>query len=201
MAHPLSDHPLPGIDPRRLEQLTQAGLISLEDVVDAGPERLSEVTGFDLKTCRALIKLASAALSHYHPDVIELTPRDEPGSSRLSRGLRAARAIERALSSVRHARSWTNLAARSEANQRRRARKQLRKLQEQLEALQEIVLSDGLSQRSHDHLVGELQLYEANLEPLLEASVQRKALKRLRRLSKSVRRSLEGTGAPSAVNN
>ena len=199
MPHPLSEYPLPGIDPKRLEQLSQAGLASLEDVVDAGPERLSEVTGFDLKTCRAIVKVASAALSHHPPDVIELAPRDEPGASRLTRGLRAARAIERALSSVRHARSWANQAPRS--RQRKRTRKQLRKLQEQLEALQETVLSDGLSQRSHDHLVSELQLYEANLESLLEASVQRKSLKRLRRLSKSVRRSLEGTGAPSAVNN
>jgi hypothetical protein len=190
--HPLKDHPLPGIDPRRLEQLSNAGLASLEDVVDAGPERLSELTGFDLKTCRALVRLSSSALAHHNPDVIELGPlRNEPGSGRLTRGLRAARSIERALSYVRKARSWAAQAPRSDSKRRRKARKQLGKLLVRLESLQESVLSDGLSQRSQDHLMGELQQFEASLEPLLGASAHRKALKRVRRLAKRVRQSLD----------
>jgi hypothetical protein len=190
--HPLKDHPLPGIDPRRLEQLSNAGLASLEDVVDAGPERLSELTGFDLKTCRALVRLSSSALAHHNPDVIELGPlRNEPGSGRLTRGLRIARSIERGLSLVRKARSWASQAPRSEGKHRRKTRRQLRKLLTRLESLQESVLSDGLSQRSHDHLTGELQLFEATLEHLIGASVKRKTLKRVRRLAKALRLSLD----------
>jgi hypothetical protein len=190
--HPLKDHPLPGIDPRRLEQLSKAGLASLEDVVEAGPERLSELTGFDLKTCRALVRLSSSALAHQDPGVIELSPlRHEPGSGRLTRGLRTARSIERALSLVRKARSWASSAPKPLLERKRKTRRQLRKLLTRLESLQESVLSDGLSQHSHDHLSGELELFEATLEPLLGVPVKRKSLRRVRRLAKRVRQSLD----------
>ena len=68
LTHALTHHPLPGIDPRRLQQLSAAGLESLEDVAHAGPERLAELTGFDLKTCRALVIVATDALVPHHPD-------------------------------------------------------------------------------------------------------------------------------------
>lgn len=202
MSHVLTHHSLPGIDPRRLKELSAAGLESLEDVVDAGPQRLAELTGFDLKTCRALITVASAALVQQDPYVIELAAvRDEPASVRLARGLQAARRVERALSVVRKARSHTAPRAGRRAPRtgwaraHKKARKQLRKLLDRLEMLQQSVLSEGLSQISHDHLTGELDTLEASLQVILDQPVRKPALKRVRRLARTTRHALDARNA------
>jgi hypothetical protein len=193
LAHELKDHPLPGIDPRRLLRLTQAGLASLEDVVEAGPERLAELTGFDPKSCRALVRLARTALDRQDPDVIEFVPaKDEPSSVRLTRGLTAARNIERSVSLVRKARSHAGRKPAREgwAEAHGRARRQVRKLLERLEELQQVVLSEGLSQASHEHLDAELESLEQALQPLLAEPIRKKSLKRLRQAARQTRKGL-----------
>lgn len=190
MSHPLSQHPLPGIDPRRLEQLSQGGLASLEDVIDAGPERLAELTGFDLKTCRALVRVAASALEHQDPGVIHLAPlREDLDSNSLARGLEAARDIEVALSCVRKARAWSKRCGEPR-RRKRRTRRQLNKLRGQLQGIQQSVLSAGISSRAKEQLSGELQLFLAAAETLLESPASRASLSRMRRVSKSLRRSL-----------
>jgi hypothetical protein len=193
VAHELTHHPLPGIDPRRLQRLTQAGLASLEDVVETGPDRLAELTGFDPKTCRALVRVARAALDRQNPDVIEFVPaKDEPSSVRLTRGLTAARNIERAVSLVRKARSHAGRKPpRTDwADAHGRARRQVRKLLERLEELQQAVLSEGLSQASHQHLEAELESLAQALQPLLDGPIRKKSLKRLRATARRTRKGL-----------
>lgn len=194
MAHVLTDHPLPGIDPRRLKRLSAAGLDSLEAVVFAGPERLMELTGFDLKTCRALIVVAEASLSQHDPDILHFSAtRDEPASVRLTRGLRAARLVEEALSMVRKARSHAGRRPiRSDWKRpHRRARKQLRKLLDRLEVLQQSVLSEGLSEVGQDYLTGELEALESALRAILDQPVRKKTLTRVRRLARTTRSALD----------
>lgn len=195
MVHALADHPLPGIDARRMKRMKAAGLDSLEAVVEAGPERLAEVTGFDAKTCRALVQVAASALARHDPDVIAFEPkRDEPASERLARGLKAARRIERALSLARKARSEAG--RRPERDEwvkaHRKARKQLRKLLEALQSLQQDVLSNGLSQAGYEHLKLELQQLEAGLHAALDAPADRRTFKRLARSARDTRHALRG---------
>ncbi|MEQ1568498.1 MAG: hypothetical protein ABMA64_22870 [Myxococcota bacterium] len=193
MPHELTEHPLPGLDPLRLQQLTDAGVDSLEGLVALGPVRLAEVTGFDLKTCRALIRVARGAMSRT-ATVVELVPvRDEPASARLTRGLDAARDVERALSLVRKARSHAGRrpAKARWARPHDRARRQLRKLLQRLEVLQQVVLSDGLSQISHLHLTTELERLELALGPLIDRPMRKRDLRQLRRAARRARRGLD----------
>jgi hypothetical protein len=198
LAHALTEHSLPGLDPDRLQALVSAGVSSLEDVIDAGPGRLSQLTGFDMKTCRALIRVAEAALVRQDPAVIPFSlPNDEPGSVRLARGLKAARRIERVMSVVRKARSHTGRRRDQRRWRRthRRARRALKQLLATLELLQQSVLSEGLSQVGHDHLEVELRALESRLQPMLDAPIRRRTLQRLRRIARASRRSLTRSNA------
>ncbi|MEZ4239559.1 MAG: helix-hairpin-helix domain-containing protein [Myxococcota bacterium] len=188
MAHALTEHSLPGLDPERLQSLVNAGVSSLEDVIDVGPGRLASLTGFDTKTCRALIRVAEAALARHDPAVIPFVPAtDEPGSVRLARGLKSARRIERVMSVVRKARAH---AGRRRDQKRwrkthRRARRALKSLLATLEVLQQSVLSEGLSQVGHDHLDVELRALEARLSPMLDLPMRKRTLKRLRDIART----------------
>jgi sugar phosphate isomerase/epimerase len=196
VTHLLSENPLPGIDPRRLRKLADAGLDSLESLVEAGLERVADVTGFDRKTSRALVRVAQAALSRHDRDVIEFSPaQDEPSSERLGRGLDAARRVERAVSIVRKARSHTRRhpAKPSWARAHRKARKQLRKLLDELARIQRSVLSDGLTHVSNRHLKDVLQRMEESLAIPLEQDLRKRSL---RRFSKTARRT-RGELAPA----
>ncbi len=194
MPHALHEHPLPGMDEARLSVLEQAGLSSLEDVVDAGPERLSTITGFDLKTCRALVRVAESALVRAHPDVIELLPQQtEAPARRLARGLKAARRIERAISLVRKARSHVGHAPEKKSWRRshRRARRQLKRLLANLEVVQQAVLSDGLTEFGYDQLKHDLGPLEVAIQGALESRVRKRTYKRLSRIARHTRTLLE----------
>ncbi|MEQ1501367.1 MAG: helix-hairpin-helix domain-containing protein [Myxococcota bacterium] len=195
MPHALTEHSLPGLDAHRLKQLAAAGLASLEDVVGVGPERLATLTGFDRKTCRALVRVAGAALDRQDPSVIPFQPieGDEPGSIRLARGLETARRIEDAVSMVRTARSHAGKVPLKAgwARSHRRARSQLRKLLASLESLQRSVLSDGVSAIARAHLEAELDGLAAGLRPLLDAPIRKPSLKQLRRMARATRDALE----------
>lgn len=197
--HVLTEHPLPGLDLRRLKRLTDAGLQSLEDIVAIGPEALAERTGFDVKTCRTLVSVATSAMANSKGSargstgVIELTPaRDEPASVRLTRGLSAARTVEHAVSLVRKARTHAGRRPRKDSwtEAHAKARRQLRKLLERLQQLQHAVLSEGLSEQSHDHLTRELEALERSLEPILDTPIRKKVLRRLRQTARETRRAL-----------
>ena len=197
MAHALTDHPLPGLDEGRLAALASAGVLTLEDVVDAGTGRLATLTGFDTKTAGAVLRTALATLAGHDPTAARFAPpADEPSSARLARGLGAARRIERVVSTVHKARSHASAPTRKGKPKERwprrhkRARAQLRGLLDALEALQQSVLSDGLSQIAHDHLEVELRTFEGALQPLLDLPVRKRTLKRLARLAKATRRAL-----------
>lgn len=204
MSHSLTEHALPGMDARRVRQLADAGLASLEALIAAGPDRLAAITGFDAKTCRALIRVAEGNLeraerAHVEPGVIPFTFRaEEPGSARLARGLKAARRIERVMSIVRKARSHAGKVAPKPkwARAHARARRQLRRLLEALEALQRSVLSDGVTTISHDHLDVELRALECVLQPLLEAPIRKRTLRSMRRAAGTTRRALTSRALP-----
>ena len=194
MVHLLSEHPLPGIDPRRQRRLAEAGLDSIEALVEAGVERVARVTGFDVKTTTALVRVAEAALTRQESDVIVLQPnRDEPASERLGRGLKAARHVERAVSMVRKARSHARPKPRKTAWQKihRRARKQLKKLLGTFADLQQQVLSDGLSHASYEHLKTVLGRLEDSLSIPLQQDLRKRTLKRMARTAKRTRLELE----------
>ncbi len=196
-AHALADHPLPGIDGRRLVTLRKAGIDSLEAVVDAGPERLQRLTGFDEKTCVALVRVAQSALVRSLPGVIELKrPKVEAPIERLARGLEAARMVERVLGLVRKARSHIGKepSRRRWALEHRKARKQLKRLSEALAKVQEEILSEGLSERGLSHLRRQLTPLDASMRSLIEAEPKRRMLERTRRVAKQARKELDGSG-------
>jgi len=187
--HALADHPLPGIDPGRRSRLAVAGIESLEDLVDAGPDRLAELTGFDRKTSVALVRVAQSALARVMPGVIEFTPpnREAPGK-RLARGLEAAREVEVLLGVVRKARSHAGRRAPKQKWERRhrKARRQLKKLRQSLEFVQQDVLADGLSARGFRHLRRQLEAVD-RLRPLLDEPVSGATLRKLRKRAKRAR--------------
>lgn len=192
MPHALTEAALPGVDPDRLRRLTDAGLISLEDVVEAGAARLAELTSFDPRTCRALIRAARAAIRPLHPEVVELIPPDEPASNRLARGLSAARHIEDAASVLRKAKAHTGRRPKRESwrEPHAKARRQLRKLLDHLEGLQQSVLSDGLSQAAHDHLQAALEGLAREIRPILDEPIRKRSLQRLRKAARRTRKGL-----------
>jgi hypothetical protein len=158
--------------------------------VEAGVERVARVTGFDVKTTTALVRVAEAALTRQENDVIVLQPgRDEPASERLGRGLKAARHVERAVSLVRKARSHARRRPRKAAWQKahRRARKQLKRLLDTFADLQQQVLSDGLSHASYEHLKTVLGRLEDSLSVPLQQDIRKRSLKRLARTAKRTR--------------
>ncbi len=190
--HALVDHPLPGIDGSRLRKLEKAGVDSLEAVVDIGPERLADLTGFDLKTSQALIRVAQSALARSLPGVIEFVPPNaEPPTARLARGLEAARELERWLGLARAARSQVGKeppkAKWGEAHSK--ARRQLKKLTRTLEELQQDVLADGLSARGFRHLRTQLASLKG-LRAELDAPAGRKVYLRISKGAKKVRRAV-----------
>ena len=190
--HALADYPLPGIDPGRLSRLEAGGIGTLEDLVEAGPARLAELTGFDRKTSVALVEVAQGALARANPGVVEFAPRtQEAAATRLARGLEAAREIEGLLGLVRKARSHAGRTAPKEAWRRdhHRARRQLRKLLAALEAVQEDVLADGLSAAGYRHLQHRLTALEP-LRELVSGPITGKALRRLRKRAKRARHAL-----------
>lgn len=192
--HALADHPLPGIDASRLAVLRDAGIDSLEAVVDAGPERLAELTGFDAKTSVALVRVAHSALLRSMPGVIEFQrPAVEAPIERLARGLEAARMVERVLGLVRKARSHVGKQPGKAkwSEEHRRARKQLKRLAESLALVQEEILSEGLSERGNSHLRSQLSPLDASLRTLLDVEPRRRALERIGRLAKQSRRQLD----------
>jgi hypothetical protein len=197
VSHALVDHPLPGLDAARLARLTEGGVTSLEDVVKAGPEHLSNLTGFDLKTCRALVRVAQSAMKAPTDGVIELVPRrSEPPTARLVRGLEAARRIEDITGQVRKARSRAGKKPRkpSHAEAHRRARRQLKKLGATLGEVQRMVLSEGLSAPAREHLADQLEPLETSLTSLLDESpFKKRHLRRLARVSKRARRRLRSS--------
>jgi hypothetical protein len=191
----LTEHLIPGIDRQRLQRLIDAGLSSVEDLVHAGPERLAEVTGFELATCRALVRVARSAMASSGPGgaVVELAQsRNEPGSVRLARGLSAARTIEEAVSVVRKARTHAGKRPQkaSWARTHRRARRQLRKLLARLQQIQRSVLSDGLSETAHDHLSGEVDALQRAVAPILDRPIRKKVLRALRQVARDTRHAL-----------
>jgi len=193
VTHLLTEHPLPGIDPRRLRRLTDAGLDSLESLVDAGIERVADVTGFDRKTSRGVVRMAQSALSRHDPDVIEFTPQmDEPESERLGRGLKAARRVERAVSIVRKAQSHVRSKPKKEswARHHARARKQISKLLDELARVQRSVLSDGVTQAANEHLKDVLQRLEESLSLPLEQGLRKRSLRRFAKTARRARREL-----------
>ena len=193
--HALADHPLPGIDARRLAALRGAGITSLEAVVQAGVDRLMELTGFDEKTCFALVRVAHSSLLRTMPGVIEFQrPSVEAPIERLARGLEAARMVERVLAGVRKARSHVGKEPLKHKwlPEHRRARKQLKRLTEALADVQEIILSDGVSEQGHDYLRDQLAPLDAALETLVEKAPRRRMLKRVARVAKTARQRIEG---------
>ena len=128
-------------------------------------------------------------MSQHNPDIIHFSAtRDEPASVRLTRGLRAARLVEEALSMVPRPDPMPG-GARSGGLEtpHRRARKQLRKLLDRLEVLQQSVLSEGLSQVGQDYLTGELEALESALQAILDQPVRKRTLTRVRRLARTTR--------------
>jgi hypothetical protein len=194
VTHLLTEHPLPGIDSRRLRRLTEAGLDSLESLVEAGIERVADVTGFDRKTSRGLVRMAQSSLTRQGSEVIEFAPQtDEPASERLARGLKAARRVERAVSLVRKAQSHVRTKPRKAgwAERHARARKQLGKLLEELARVQRSVLSDGVSQTANEHLKDVLQRLEESLAIPLEQDLRKRSLRRFAKTAKRTRKELE----------
>jgi predicted RecB family nuclease len=195
VVHLLSEHPLPGIDPRRQRRLAEAGLDSIEALVEAGVERVAKVTGFDRKTTSALVRVAEAALSKDSGNgVITFQPsNDEPASERLGRGLKAARHVERAVSLVRKADSHAQPEPKKEswAEAHRKAKKQLQKLLETFAGLQQQVLSDGLSHTSYEHLKTVLGRLEDSLSVPLEEPIRKRSLERFARTAKRTRKEFD----------
>ncbi len=192
--HALADHPLPGIDPSRLATLREAGIDSLEAVVDAGPERLESLTGFDGKTCVALVRVAQSALIRNIPGVIELKrPQVEAPINHLARGLEAARMVERVLGLVRKARSHVGKGPIKAkwADEHRRARRQLKRLAESLDLVQEDILSAGLSECGLDYLRRQLSPLDASLRTLIDAEPRRRMLVRTALVAKRARKELD----------
>jgi hypothetical protein len=174
--------------------LREAGIDSLEAVVDAGPERLESLTGFDRKTCVALVRVAQSALFRNMPGVIEFKrPEVEAPIGRLARGLEAARLVEKVLGLVRKARSHVGKepAQPSWADAHRRARKQLKRLAESLALVQEDILSDGLSEQGLSYLRRQLSPLDASLRSVIDAKPRRRTLKRTARVAKRARRELD----------
>lgn len=192
MPHALAEHPLPGLDAVRLQRLEVGGIDSLEALVDAGPERLAELTGFDLKTSEALVRVAEGALARVLPGVIEFVPRDaEAPTRRLARGLEAAREVERWLSVVRAARDHIGRepAKVRWSGEHATARRQLKKLQRCLTDLQRGILSDGLSPRGDRHLREQLQGL-ASLQQALGEAPRGRVYKAVARGAKRTRHAL-----------
>lgn len=189
--HPLHQHPLPGLDARRLRALEAAGVSHLEDLVAAGADRLASLTQFDAKTCRALVRLAEGALDRETSSVIPLVD-PTAGASRLSRGLDAARRLEKTHALIRKARSsWLPEDPRSGWRRRvRRARKQARRLEEHLTSLQQTLLAEGVSVAGDGHLRGLLEDLEAQLGACLQSRPCRRHFKQLARLLRDGRKRL-----------
>ena len=200
--HTLEHHPLPGLDAARLKRLAEGGVDTLETVVDAGPERLSALTGFDEKTCVALVRVAQSALVRSLPGVLEFAaPSSESPIERLSRGLEAARVVERVLSLVRKARSHVGRRPEKKrwAESHAKARKQLRKLSSKLESVQQEILSDGLSEHGLRYLRQLLSPLDASLRSLLDDDVRGSTLKRTARVACRARRAIVASGKMSSL--
>jgi hypothetical protein len=193
MRHALADHPLPGIDAARLALLQEADIDSLEAVVDAGPEKLARLTGFDEKTCVALVRVAQSALVRNLPGVLEFVPKSaEAPMERLARGLEGARLVERVLGMVRTARSHLGKRPRkaSMAKAHKKARRQLKRLGVVLAALQQDILSDGLSDKGIQHLRKQLSPLDASLRSILDQPVRAETLSRTKTVAKRARKEL-----------
>ena len=155
---------------------------------------LARVTGFDLDTARALVRVAQGALAQVDADILEFVPLEsEPASKRLARGLRGARDIERVRSQVRKVRAHlgrrpTKLRWRTS---HKRARKQLGRLMGTLEQLQREVLSEGLSRSALAHLRGQLDPLQGEVERAIEERPRKRLFKRLRRMAKRSRQSFD----------
>ncbi len=194
MAHALDENHLPGIDGVRLERLVEAGVCSLEDVVAAGPADLARLSGFDLDTARALVRVAEGVLVRAHPDVIAFTPEgSEPTSKRLVRGLKGARDIEVVRSQVRKVESHVGKRPLKPEWRKphRRARKQLGRLLTTLERLQRDVLSEGLSRAGLAHLRHQLGPLQAELEQALDERPKKGLFKRIRKVAKHSRHAFD----------
>lgn len=194
--HALADHPLPGIDPTRLAALRQEGIDSLEAVVDAGPDRLRHLTGFDRKTCVALVRVAESALLRAAPaSGAPERPRVEAPIERLARGLEAARMVEGVLGLVRKARSHVGKRPPRprDAADHKKARKQLARLAGTLALVQEELLSDGVSEQTLAHLRGQLAPLDEALRALLQRPPKRRMLRRTRKVAKRARKELDGS--------
>jgi hypothetical protein len=191
--HPLTAHPLPGLDARRLHRLEAAGLAHLEDLVAAGPDQLAALTGFDLKTCRALVRLAEGALDRTASAVIPLQELSKP-TSKLGRGLNTARRIEKTHAVLRKVAAVLP-AAPSKPRWRRplkRVRKQLARLEERLTLLQQGLLAEGVSAAGDTHLREVLEDLEERVEARLAARPCRRTFRKLARLLRDGRKLLAG---------
>ncbi|MCB9685832.1 MAG: hypothetical protein H6735_12395 [Alphaproteobacteria bacterium] len=189
--HLLTEQSLPGLDAARLRALADAGMLTVEQLVNAGPERLSGLLGFDTKTCRALVRLAAGSLE---PTMVIpfATPSDEPGSVSATRGLDAARRIERSLGIVRQALASTGHkpAKKGWRKNHRRARKQLSRLADALATLQQGLLQDGLTHSAEDHLRTELDALERRLLATLDLQHDHDFYRRLRKVARRARKRL-----------
>lgn len=191
MSHALREHPLPGIDTTRLQRLADAGLVSLEDVVAAGPSELARITGFSLDTSTALVRVAQGALAAVDPSLVEFVPRHaEAASKRLARGLKGARDIEAVRSQARNMRdSIGRRPARPGWRKwHKRARKQLQRLLTRLEELQRDVLTDGLSRAALAHLRAELSPLEQELRDAAAVRMRKRVYRQIAKSAKAARR-------------
>ena len=93
------------------------------------------------------------------------------------------------MSLVRKARSHAGRKPRKDSWEKshRRARKQLRLLLDTFATLQQQVLSDGLSQKSYEHLKQVLSRLEESLSVPLEQEIRKRSLKRFARTAKRTR--------------
>jgi hypothetical protein len=202
LRHLFDNHPLPGLDADRLRRLAAVGVDSLEGLVDVGPERLAALTGFDQKTSVALVRIAESTLVRSLPGVLAFAaPSAESAIDRLARGLDAARGVEHVLGWVRKARSHMGKVPERDkwARVHGRARKQLRRLATVLEALQQEILADGLSERGFSHLRELMSPLERSLRSLVDEAVNRRTLRRTARVAKRSRKAFEAAGQLSSL--
>jgi len=77
--HPLEDHPLPGIGAGRRQRLTDAGVLTLQELVSLGVDGLARLPHIPRPVAEAAVASAAAILAATQVDrVIDAAPFDEP---------------------------------------------------------------------------------------------------------------------------
>lgn len=77
--HPLDDHPLPGIGPARRRRLTNAGVLTLQDLVELGVDGVSELPHIPRSVAEAAVLAAASVLQATRgPEPTAAAPELEP---------------------------------------------------------------------------------------------------------------------------